>query len=92
MPARPMRDELSAVLAGTALLLSVPLVAGRFTAEVNWGAGDYAAAAALLSATGIAAVLVRRWVAGRAARMAGLAALMVLAGAVWAELAVGLLH
>jgi peptidoglycan/LPS O-acetylase OafA/YrhL len=47
------RSALHVVLATAALLL-VPAVAMQFTAEVAWGAGDFAAGAALLFAAGVA--------------------------------------
>lgn len=73
-----------------ALLLMVPLVAMQFTAEVKWGAEDFAAAALLIGGLGlvievaVARLRVPLW------RMAaiGLAVLAFLA--IWAELAVGI--
>lgn len=74
----------------TALLLMVPLVAMRFTSEVNWGIGDFIAAAALLFAAGMTYGVAARHARGRAHKLA--IAMLVLAalGVVWAELAVGL--
>jgi hypothetical protein len=73
----------------TALLLLVPAVAMLFTAEVAWGPGDFAAAAALLVAAGMALVLGSRRAKGARQRVAvGLIVFSALA-TVWAELAVG---
>lgn len=74
----------------TALLLLVPLVAMRFTAEVAWAPGDFVAAAGLLFGAGMAGVLAaRRARTTRQKVVAGVLVLAVLA-TVWAELAVGL--
>ena len=76
-------------LAGAILL--VPLVAMTFTAEMNWGAEDFLAAALLLGGFGLAfelAVRVTRSPIVRAVTGLALGALLLL---VWAELAVGLL-
>lgn len=76
-------------LAGAVLL--VPLVAMAFTAEMNWGAEDFLAAAVLLGGFGLAfelAVRVTRNPIVRVVTGLALGALLLL---VWAELAVGLL-
>jgi hypothetical protein len=74
-------------LAGALLLL--PAIAMQFSTEVNWGPGDFLAAAALLGATGaaleiIAALPRRQW--RRRGTLLALAVLLV----IWAELAVGI--
>ena len=74
-----------------AALLALPAIAMQFTSEMNWGPGDFLAAALLLGATGavleIAAGLPRRqW---RTIGMLGGLAMLLL---VWAELAVGIFH
>jgi len=45
------------VLVGTAAILLVPLLAMRYTREVNWGPLDFAAAAILLAGAGSLYVL-----------------------------------
>lgn len=78
------------VAALTALMLLVPLTAMRFTREVAWGIGDFAAAAALLFGAGMAYLLAARRVrTGRQRAAVALGVLFAL-GLVWAELAVGL--
>ena len=72
----------------TAALLMVPAIAMQFTAEVNWGPGDFLIAGALLFGTGTAYVLVTRNIAGRASRIAVGAGLALALLIVWAELAV----
>ena len=72
-------------------ILLVPLVAMGFTAEMNWGAEDFLAAAVLLGGFGLAfdlAIRVTRNSVVRAVTGLALGALLLL---VWAELAVGLL-
>ena len=71
--------------------LLLPALAMAFTDEMNWGPGDFLAAALLLGTTGvvleIVAVLPRRqW---RTMGMFGGLAMLLL---VWAELAVGIFH
>jgi hypothetical protein len=78
------------VAGATAALLAVPLVAMQVTHEVHWGPGDFAAAAALLFATGAGAVLAWRHFRGSAGRAAAVGAAVLLGALVWAELAVGL--
>jgi hypothetical protein len=72
-------------------LLLLPALAMAFTDEMNWGPGDFLAAALLLGTTGvvleIVAVLPRRqW---RTMGMFGGLAMLLL---VWAALAVGIFH
>lgn len=87
----PLHRTLIAAGALTGLLLLVPLVAMQFTAEVQWGAGDFLAAAVLLFlaiGTALLALTRLRSVAARAWAVAGILACL---GGIWAELAVGLL-
>lgn len=90
MKPEPIHKPLFCVALGTALLLLVPLVASWLTPEVNWGAGDFAAAGALLFGAGSGIVLVARRVSGAVARAASAAAILFVLALVWAELAVGL--
>jgi hypothetical protein len=82
--------DLRRVLLGTAAVLMVPLVAMRFTNEVNWGALDFVAAAILLAATGSAYVLLTRKLRTVSQRRAIGGGLLLTLLLVWAELAVGL--
>lgn len=91
LPADRTRDFRKVFAACAALLLALPLVAMAFTAEVNWGAGDFLAAAILFALLGtgidIALRLPASWqVRGGLAAAAAAAFLLV-----WAELAVGIL-
>ena len=74
-----------------ASLLLLPAIAMQFTAEMNWGPGDFLAAALLLGTTGIVLEIVavlprRKW--RTMGTLGGLAMLLL----VWAELAVGIFH
>lgn len=91
MATASIKKPLVGVAVATALLLLIPAVAMRFTAEVTWGPGDFAAAAALLFAAGTAAVIAAR-IGHRVHRRAMLALIATALLLVWAELAVGLFH
>ena len=78
------------VLVGTAALLLVPLLAMRYTREVNWGPLDFAAAAILLAGAGsLYVLLTHKLRSAPQRRMVGGGLLLTLL-LVWAELAVGL--
>lgn len=90
MTAHSLIRPLTIVVAVTALLLAIPLIAMQFTQEVNWSAGDFAAGALLLLTTGSVIVLgMRSEVTARAKAVIVAAALLTLL-LVWAHLAVGL--
>ncbi len=74
----------------TLAMLMIPLVAMLFTKEVNWGMGDFVAAAALLFTAGMAYSISVRRTRTAAQRMAVAALVLTVLGTVWAELAVGL--
>lgn len=72
-------------------LLLTPAIAMQFTAEVNWGAEDFAAFALMIGLAGLAVetgVRLIRKPLHRAMLMAAIALAFLL---VWAELAVGIL-
>ncbi|MDO7853592.1 hypothetical protein [Hymenobacter convexus] len=78
------------VAVATALLLLVPLVAMRFSPEVNWTGFDFLVAGGLLFGAGVTFVLIAQKANTPAYRLA--VAVAVVAGLllVWANLAVGL--
>ena len=94
MIAIPSHDETSRrivrVAIATACVLSIPLLAMQFTAEVAWSPFDFATAGVLLFGSGLVYVLATRNVAGARSRIAiGVAVAAVLL-IVWTELAVGI--
>lgn len=89
MPPAPVVRRAGWSLAGA--LLALPAIAMQLGGDVQWGPGDFLAAALLLGATGaaleiIAALPHRRW----RSRGAVLAIAVLLL--IWAELAVGIFH
>lgn len=77
------------VLVVTLLLLALPACAMLFTKEVNWGPGDFLIAGLLFGATGLAYEWLRPKLGYSGQIIAG-AALLMLLGLVWAQLAVGI--
>jgi hypothetical protein len=71
------------------LLLLIPLIAMQFTAEVNWGPGDFVIAGVLLLGTGLLCELVLRMVSKTEYRIVICGALLLALLLVWLELAVG---
>lgn len=80
-------QKLVVLIVGVGLVLLVPLVAMQFSDEVDWSLADFATAGALLFGAGLAYVLLARHAPSR--RLAVGAAVLVLLGLVWVELAVG---
>ena len=75
----------------TAFILLLPLLAMRFTDEVDWSVADFALAGALLFGTGLAYELVARKARNFAYRLAVGVALATALLLVWTNLAVGLI-
>ena len=73
-----------------AALLITPAVAMQFTDEVAWSLGDFAGAAALLAAAGLAAEVLLAAGRGRHFRLGAALGLAGLALAAWVNLAVGI--
>ncbi len=76
---------------GAALILLHPLVAMRFTDEVNWGAADFLFMGALLGAVGLGLELVVRGTHNGAYRVAAGVALALAFLLVWINAAVGII-
>ncbi len=89
-PKHSLGKSISYVVAVTAAVLMIPLVAMQFTGEVDWTGSDFVIAGILLMVTGLAFVFASRTVKTAKQRVAagGLIALAFLY--VWAELAVGI--
>lgn len=86
-----LKDKsLLAALLLPALLLLVPLVAMRFTTEVNWTGSDFAVAYAVLAGAGLALRLLVRRSGDLAGRVAAVAAVGSTLFMTWVNLAVGL--
>lgn len=79
------------VIAGTLLILAIPLVAMQFTTEVNWSATDFVVMGLLLVGVGLAFVLITRHASSFVYRLAGLAAIGSTFLLIWVNLAVGLI-
>jgi hypothetical protein len=79
------------VLAGTAAVLMVPLIAMQFTSEVNWSAFDFLAMGLLLVGSGLAYLRLARASHNLLFKLAAVAAVGSVFLMVWANLAVGLI-
>ncbi len=77
------------IMAIVAAALMVPLVAMRFTAEVNWNVFDFMVAGVLLASTGIVIEVALRTITNVWYRIAACALILFVLFLVWAELAVG---
>lgn len=81
-----------ALWCGAGSLLILPAIAMQFTTEVRWGAEDFLAFAAMLMvACGLFEIVMRRSTR-RSVRSTAGGVIVVAFLAVWAELAVGILH
>lgn len=85
----PNQRLMGIVVFVTSLLL-VPLIAMKFTTEVNWDAFDFIVAAVLLFGTGLVCELVLRNVRSTKKRILLCGVLLLILFLVWAELAVGI--
>ena len=79
------------VIAGTLLILAIPLVAMQFTTEVNWSATDFVVMGLLLVGVGLTFVLITRHGGSFSYRLAALAAIGSTFLLIWVNLAVGLI-
>lgn len=69
-------------------LLLIPAVAARLSPAVHWGAGDFLAMGGLLFLAALGACMAWRHTSGLR-RLVAIAAVLMFAALVWAELAVG---
>lgn len=74
------------------LLLLIPAIAMQFSSEVNWGPGDFLAAAMLIGGAGLGVELAVRFIRTRAAMFAVIAGVLLVVLVIWAELAVGIFN
>jgi hypothetical protein len=77
-------------LTAIGLALLAPLIAMRFTTEVNWTLVDFAAAAAVVGTASLAYEILASKVRSRRKLAIGGAAILFITLAIWAEGAVGL--
>jgi len=71
-------------------LLCIPLIAMKFSSEVNWSAFDFLVAGGLLLGTGLTCELIMRKTRTTRLRIALVAGVLVVLALIWAELAVGI--
>lgn len=83
-------QRLMGIVVFVTLLLLVPLIAMKFTTEVNWDAFDFIVAAVLLLGTGLVCEMVLRNVRSTQNRILLCGVILVILFLVWAELAVGI--
>ncbi len=81
--------RLIGILCAVPVLLSIPLIAMQFTAEVNWTHSDFIIMGMLLLITGLAIELVLRIVKTAQNRFIVTAVVLFIFFLIWAELAVG---
>ena len=85
-----LAKSLALVLLGTGAILTIPLVAMRFTREVNWSVSDFLVAGILLAGIGSLYVLLTRKLRTTNQRRAIGGGLLLTLLLTWAELAVGI--
>lgn len=78
------------ILAVAGSLLLVPLVAMRFTNEVDWKVSDFAIMGVLLLSTGLLCELIMRKVQSMQRRIIICGFILLIFLLIWAELAVGI--
>ncbi|MFN4197586.1 MAG: hypothetical protein ACK4FS_01015 [Flavobacterium sp.] len=84
------KQRVLGIIAGTALLLLVPLVVMQFTSEVQWNGFDFLVAGLLLLGAGFACELVIRLFSTWKTRMLFIGLVLFVLMLVWIELAVGI--
>ncbi len=83
--------RLISIVIAVAFLLLIPLIAMRFTDEVNWSPFDFVVAGVLLLGAGFVCEFVMRKVTKIEYRIAICAAILAALLLIWIELAVGIL-
>lgn len=81
--------DIVGVFATTVAILLIPLVAMRFTDEVQWTLFDFVVMGVLISGTGLLMVLASRKIKSDNHRAVVIVALLVACLLIWAEGAVG---
>lgn len=83
------KKRLTGILAGAAILLSLPFIAMQFTSEVKWALPDFLIAGILLFGTGLILEFILRKIKSTRARIILCLTLFFVLFLIWAELAVG---
>lgn len=78
------------LLLSNGMLLLIPLIAMKFTDEVNWELSDFMVAAGLLFGTSLLCELVMRTIQRKRMRLVLCFSLVLVFLIIWAELAVGI--
>lgn len=87
--ALPLPQAFARVSMVVAVLLLIPAVAMQLGTDVDWGPGDFVAAAVLLHVAGAGWILAGRIARTPGQRIAIASAVGLVVAVVWAELAVG---
>lgn len=87
-----MNKRIWGILLGTAVVVSIPLIAMQFTSEVDWDVRDFVAIGILLLGTGFLFELVMRKVSDTSQRVLLALALLAAMLFIWADLAVGIFN
>lgn len=84
------KRNLTSIIIGIALILSIPLVAMQFTNEVNWTILDFAVAGILLLGTALFCEIVVRKIKDTKYKIILCSTILLFLVLVWIELAVGI--
>jgi hypothetical protein len=85
----PHTKNIVSIVIGTAVILSIPLIAMQFTDEVQWNVFDFIIIGALLLGTGLMYELLATKLTTTTQRGVLAVVLLVVLVLIWAELAVG---
>lgn len=83
--------NITAIVIGTLVILSIPLIAMQFSDEVQWGLFDFLIIGALLVGTGLMYELFAAKLTTTTQKRVLAVVLLVILFLIWAELAVGVI-
>ncbi len=83
-------NKILRIALGTALILSIPLAAMQFSAEVNWDLADFTIIGILLFSAGLLYELIASQLPNKNHRFATGIVILLTVLYIWAELAVGI--
>lgn len=87
-----LKNRIYYIIAVVALLLLIPLIAMKFTNEVNWKPFDFVVAGILLLSTGLTIDFILQKVKSTNHRILLIAIVILVLLLIWAELAVGIFN